>query len=292
MSGYPYLRFAPLDELAVWLALGLGYGEMELDAAPRPVRPELALYLGAVGIDSTLLALPQFELALHADAFAVRLETTDSAPALPPLSVDVQRVRLLLEGRAELGLTEVSRLEPSLELGARYDHGDAENGIGGEVGGELAYVNTALGLNVAARGRYLITHQDSAMQQWGASLALSLAPGRGEGLALSLAPAWGGHDAGQAAAAGAGGQLRGLQPERLELAVGYGLKLGDRGLLTPFGELGLAPETTRMRAGLRLGGADSPAAAAPLEVYVGRDATTQGAADPRYHFGLSASIRA
>ena len=294
VSGYPYVRFSPLDELALWLALGIGYGEMEVDDAPRPVRPELAMYLAAAGIDSTLLSLQHFELALSADAFAARMESAESAPALPALSVDVQRVRLLLEGRAALGLTPVSRLEPSLELGARYDHGDAENGIGGEVGGGLAYVNTALGLNVEARGRYLITHRDSALHQWGASLMVSLAPGRGEGLSLSLAPAWGVaasgvdallHDAGHVAASGAG-------ERQMELAVGYGLKLGDRGLLTPFGELGLAPEATRMRLGLRMGGADSAATAAPLEVYVGRDAATQDAANPNYHFGLNASIRA
>ena len=68
VSGYPYVRFAPLDELAVWLALGIGYGEMELDDAPRPLRPELAMYLAAAGIDSTLLSLQHFELALSADA--------------------------------------------------------------------------------------------------------------------------------------------------------------------------------------------------------------------------------
>ena len=301
VSGHPYVRFAPLDELAVWLALGLGYGEMELDGAPRPVRPAIAMYLGAVGIDSTLLSLRHFELALNADAFAVRMESSDKAPALPALSVDVQRVRLRLQGRAELGLTPVSRIEPSVELGARYDHGDADNGIGGEVGGGMAYVNTDIGLHVEARGRYLITHQDSALHQWGASLSVNLAPGRGEGLSLSLAPAWGVaasgvdallHDAGHEAAAGAGDQVRGLQPDQVDLAAGYGLKVGDRGLLTPFGELGLARDTTRMRAGLRVGGADSAATAAPLEVYVERDASAQDPADARYQFGFSASIRA
>ncbi len=301
VSGYPYVRFSPLDELAVWLALGLGYGEMELDDAPRPVRPEIAMYLAAAGIDSTLLTVQHFRLALSADAFAVRMESSDSAPALPALSVDVQSVRLLLEGHAKLGLTSVSRLEPSLELGARFDGSDSENGIGGEVGGGLAYVNTALGLNVEARGRYLLMHQESALHQWGASLMVSLAPGGGEGLSLSLAPAWGVaasggdaalHDAGQVAASDAEEQLRGLQPDQMDLAVGYGVKVGDRGLLTPFGELGVAREATRMRVGLRLGGAESPAAEAPLEVYVGRDATTQDAANPEYHFGLNASIRA
>ena len=155
-------------------------------------------------------------------------------------------------------------------------------------------------MNVEARGRYLITHEESAFHQWGASLMVSLAPGRGEGLSLSLVSAWGVaasgvdaplHDAGHLAASGAGEQLRGLQPEQMDLAVGYGLKVGDRGLLTPFGELGLAREATRARLGLRLEGADS-SATAPLEVYVGRDATTQDTAAPTHYFGLNASIRA
>ena len=66
----------------------------------------------------------------------------------------------------------------------------------------------------------------------------------------------------------------------MELDVGYGLKVGDRGLLTPFGELGLAREATQML-GLCMGGADSAATAAP-----------QDAGNPKYHFGLAASIRA
>ena len=63
------------------------------------------------------------------------------------------------------------------------------------------------------------------------------------------------------------------------------------GLLTPFGELGPAREATQML-GLCMGGADSAATAAPLEVYVGRDAATQEAENPQYLFGLNASIRA
>ena len=301
VSGHPYLHFAPLEQLAVWVALGLGYGEMELDEDPTPVRPALAMYLAAVGIDGTLLSLQQFELALNADAYAMRMESDETA-ALEALSVDVQRARLMLEGRVAWALSAVSRLEPYLELGARYDHGDAENGIGGELGGGLAFVDTALGLQVGAHGRFLLVHQERAFRQWGAGLEVSLAPGRGEGLSLSLVPTWGVvashvdtllHDGGQVAASGAGERLRSpdWQPDQVDLAFGYGVKVGEDSLLTPFGELGLTRGTSRMRAGLRLGGADAPATAAPLEVYVERDTTTQNPADPQYHLGVSASIR-
>ena len=84
VSGYPYVCFAPLDELAVWLALGIGYGEMELDDTPRPLRPELAMYLAAAGIDSKLLSLQHFRLGL-------RMGGADSAATAAPLEVYVGR---------------------------------------------------------------------------------------------------------------------------------------------------------------------------------------------------------
>ena len=60
--------------------MGIGYGEMELDDAPRPVRPELAMYLAAAGNDSTLLSLePSAATAAPLEVYVGRDAATQDA---------------------------------------------------------------------------------------------------------------------------------------------------------------------------------------------------------------------
>ena len=172
---------------------------------------------------------------------------------------------MILEGSTEWALTPDSRLTPSLELGARWDAGDAETGLGVELGGGLSYTNTRLRLNVDARGRYLLVHEESDYEEWGASLTARTGAGPGgEGLSLSLAPTWGqaasGVDRlwgdGQARRFGGLGQVNSQnlswRPQRLELKLGYGLGT-SQGLLAPFGELSMVEEDVgRVRLGTRL----------------------------------------
>ena len=56
----------------------------------------------------------------------------------------------------------------------------------------VEYAHTRLGSGIEARGRYLLAHQKSAFDEWGASLMLKLDPGEAKrGLWLALAPVWG-----------------------------------------------------------------------------------------------------
>ena len=78
-------------------------------------------------------------------------------------------------------------MSPNVELGVRYDDGDAETGFGMELGGGVRYADAALGLSVETKARALIAHEDGQYQEWGLSGSVSLDPGRlGRGLALRL----------------------------------------------------------------------------------------------------------
>ena len=93
----------------------------------------------------------------------------------------------MLEGRTAWAISEDSHLTPIFEIG-----GKAETGVGTEMGGGVEYAHTMLGLGIEARGRYLLAHQKSAFDEWGASLTLKLDPGADKrGLWLALAPVWG-----------------------------------------------------------------------------------------------------
>ena len=162
-------------------------------------------------------------------------------------------------------MSEHSRLTPSLELGARWDSGDAETGLGAELGGALAYTNTRLGLSMEAGGRYLLTHEEESFEEWGASVSACVSSGSdGTGLALTLTPVWGNAASGVDALWGADGRTRvegmGLatprsaswQPDRLDLGLRYGSDT-PHGLLSPFGEVGLqGSDTYSMRLGTQL----------------------------------------
>lgn len=65
---------------------------------------------------------------------------------------------------------------PRLELGARYDGGDAETGLGLELGGGLAWNAPALGLTLDLSGRTLIAHEDDDFEDRGLSVAFTFDP--------------------------------------------------------------------------------------------------------------------
>ena len=155
------------------------------------------------------------------------------------------RFRLLLEGSYDFKLGEDGVLTPSLEVGLRYDGGDAETGGGLEVGGSVRYAAPIRGLTIVVRVRGLLAHEERDFEEWGVSGSVRLDPGAdGRGLSMRLGSAWG-------AASGdaeslwaqrvAGGLERGdFEPGRsFDAEVAYGLE-ALRGLVTPYTGLSLS----------------------------------------------------
>ena len=143
-------------------------------------------------------------------------------------------MRMMVEGAKEWSLGGHGRLRPKLELGGRWDGGRVETGYGAEVGGGLEYADTRLGIEVEARGRYLLAHRSDGFEERGASLALRFDPGGdGTGLWIALAPRWGAPESGVRSLWGSvpeGGGDAGSSPT-LGLEAGYRFrKPGDMGL--------------------------------------------------------------
>ena len=154
----------------------------------------------------------------------------------------------------------------ALDAGARgrrgWDGGKAETDVGAELGGGFAYAHTKLGLGIEARGQYLLAHQKSAFDEWGASLTPTVDPGADKrGLWLALAPVWGADASqveqmwGSAEVLRAGGETDttpSLSPAQVEFDIGYGLVTQEGlGLLTTDGGLSMMGPHSH---GVRLGG--------------------------------------
>ena len=262
-TGLPYLRVAVNDRLSVWGALGRGSGSMTLgEGDPGSVETDIGMTLGAFGARQELrpsAATEGFRLALRTDLLLVHT-TSDETEALPALSTDVNRLRLMIEGARRWQFDSGVVLTPTVELGLRYDDGDAETGGGLEVGAGLRLENAARGLSAELTGRSLLAHQASELSEWGVGGSLRFEPGGGDrGLSIGLRSTLGAASSGitrlweqQNAAPSA---YRPAAPGSVtEAEVGYGLAvLGSRGSLTPYLGAGLSDRSGEAyRAGARL----------------------------------------
>lgn len=285
-SVHPYLHWSPNQRLSLWGTLGTGQGGASLSDDSGTVDTDLKMFMAAAGTRGALLSLGGINVALKADVFQVRLDT-DGREELPKVQAEASRLRLALEGRSAMALAGGARLTGGAEVGMRVDGGDAKTGVGTELGASVGYVHPA-GLNIVARGRFLLTNGENELDQWGASVEVTLDPGAaGHGLQFKLVPAYGrassGMDALWNSDDGPATLLGSDSGHDLALAarVGYGFELpGPRGVLTPFGEMSLqGGDWRRLRLGAEIGRWRLGRSALALELYgeqdrAGRDRET------------------
>ena len=255
---YPYARYRFSERLSAWGILGHGRGELTLTRQGRSaVETDIEMNMAAFGGRGVLLpavSKGDFELALRSDALLTWTsseETRDLAETEPETS----RLRLTLEVSRAFALNSGASLTPSIEVGLRYDGGDAETGGGAEVGGGLRYAGSGFTIQVNARG--LLAHADSDYKEWGVSSSVRLDPGeRGRGLSMRLGSSWGAPAGGaeqlwrQRSASGLVGSGEFDPGARLDAEVGYGLG-GMGGLLTPYGGMSVSESVQTYRVGSR-----------------------------------------
>ena len=263
-SMHPYVSWSlPRRGLGLWATVGYGRGDVELDDALAGTHSsDMSMRTAAVGASGRLFSSQEMisggttSLRLKGEG-SVALLDIEGRGMISPLTSDVQRLRLALEGSYARTLESGGMLTPSLELGVRHDGGDAVTGLGLELGGSLRYVASTIGLTLAGQGRVLVAHRDDGYEEWSVGGMVRLDPGTDRhGLSLTLTPSWG--DA--AGGGGSFGHLYNQQDEdwlrtpapgvrqagRVDAEIGYGLSgLVARGVVTPFAGLVLASESSR-----------------------------------------------
>ncbi len=197
----PWVSFQANERLTLWGIAGYGEGDITIRPAEGlPVSTDLDWLMTAAGAEGELIASEGLALKLKADGMWVRTRS-DQKPGLKKADTDVTRVRIGLEGSRAIYLsgvgpeqTDAGTLTPKLELGVRYDEGDAETGFGAEVGGGITWVAPNLGLDFSAEGRSLVLHEDGSFRDWGfaASLTYDQAPGSARGMSWRVAHELGG----------------------------------------------------------------------------------------------------
>ena len=186
-SLYPYLSWSSQGGFGIWGLAGAGMGAANVGEQGPTYDADLRMRMGALGVRQKLVG----GLALKADAFAVRMMTDASNGHVAAVTADAQRVRLAPELGGQWTSGSIA-MRTRIEVGGRYDRGDAETGMGAEAGADLGFTHEGSGLSLDARGRMLLIHQDRNFKDWGAAVALRIQP-RSEagGLSFSLEPSWG-----------------------------------------------------------------------------------------------------
>ena len=257
----PYVGWTTPGGVGLWAALGVGWGEAEIDGATaNPVSSDLTQRTLSMGANATVLeragarASGTTRVRMKGQGSLARLEI-DSSGSMAGLRVATRQVRLMLESSHERRLAS-GALIPSFEMGVQHDGGDGTTGTGVETGGGLRYEDPVRGLTVEGRARVLL---GGAHEEWGMGGRVQLDPGaRGHGLSFSLAPKWGETAArvgrlweqgvvGSAVNDGTPGE------PRVAAQIGYGIgAIGGRGVLTPYVGLELSGNASRLRGGGRL----------------------------------------
>ena len=181
-SAHPYLRFSLNDRLSAWTLLGYGKGELTLTHEGGGEKTDIEMKMAALGARGALLASGGFDISARTDALLVKT-SSEGTSEIAETEADVSRLRLVLEGSRPFAFASGTSLTPSVEVGVRRDGGDAERGMGFEMGGAMRYINPSIGLTVEITARRLMAHERSGYSEWGAGGSLQFAPrGSGEGI--------------------------------------------------------------------------------------------------------------
>ena len=288
-AAIPYASLRASERLKLWGAAGFGSGDVTLGTAPgsesgasggQTMQADTEWTMAAAGLRGDLLAPAAGSeggpaLALVADALWARTASKKAA-GLVASDADVTRLRLGLEGSWRVALEGGGSLTPRLELGARHDGGDAETGLGVELGGGVAWAHPSAGLSLDIEGRTLLAHGDGDLTDRGvsASIAFDPDPVTERGPSLSLRQDFGSRSAGGLDALFAPDPLSGRSggdTSRWAAEAAYGLPaFGDRFTVSPHVGLGLSDAARDYTLGLRL---------------------TPGANAPALSFGVKATLR-
>ena len=308
---WPYAGLKLTDRLSISAAAGYGAGELTLTPKSEmdgPFTADLTMAMGAAGLRGEVLVPPPeggLALAVKGDTRFTRTRSKATRDAgggrLEAATGDVWLLRLGVEGsrRFALGADGAgATLTPRFEVGARLDGGDAETGLGADLGAGVTLAAPRHGLMLVLNARGLLAHEASGLRESGASASLAWdpRPATDRGLALTLRQGWGGSPAGGMNALLGRETLAGLAADdngdtpgagRLEAELGYGIPaLGGALTATPHLGIGLSDTARDYRLGWRLKSARKGAAGFEL----GLDATRREAAGDDAEHGLAARL--
>ena len=261
----PYASWTWAAGSSIWASAGFGSGEVEVADAEISNAETADSRQGtlAIGANVRLLRFSSSSamktLDLKSEAWQSKMEVDANGSLVDDATVNVNRVRVLLEGAYGKHLAGGGSLTPFVELGLRSDGGDGRTGLGVELGGGLRFAQPSAGLRIEGRGRTLLAHGGD-VDEWGVGGSIGFTPGEGgRGMSFELGSSSGSIASGMQRIwsdrdMAPGTSAFDIAP-RLHSQFGYGLDVRG-GLLRPYGGMelsGPAGVSTRIGTQYRVG---------------------------------------
>ena len=197
LSFHPYGGWTPLPGLNLWAIGGYGFGEVTIkDDAAGSQLSDVQAYSGSFGASAErdLEANSVFPgittVRVKAQTSIAMMEVEDNGDMISGLMTEAYQQRVSMEVSHTCIVCENRYVIPTVEIGLRNDAGDGETGNGLEIGGEVEYRATDLGLRVLVNGRWLAVHSGE-LEEWGVGGSVRFEPGARQGFWMSITPEWG-----------------------------------------------------------------------------------------------------
>ena len=196
----PYFSYQLTPRTKTWTAIGRGAGEIDVQEALGPIyQSDVTWTMIAGGFRSDLWsgnAVGAPKLVLVSENFQARTKSEETLELMAS-DTEVSQSNLGLEGSWRLHLGGSGYLQPKLQLGARYDGGEAENGFGVDVSGGIAMNLPALGLAIDIESQTLVVHAEESLRdsQFALSVAVDPTYDSLKGPSLTVRKEFGGHQA-------------------------------------------------------------------------------------------------
>ena len=186
---YPYAGYRVTQRFSVWGLGGIGRGGLTVTPqSGMSTQADLGLVMAAAGARSLLVSAANgLNVAFETDGFWVRT-ASDAAPGLLASQADAKGLRLGLESSYRVALKNGGRLTPKFDIGLRYDGGDAQNGLGMDMGAGLLWSTPLPDLSAEIVVRRVLAHEAPGFNDWSVSglVRYDPSPSSERGLSASL----------------------------------------------------------------------------------------------------------
>ncbi len=297
-AAIPYGSLKVSERLNLWGAAGYGNGEVTVKTEQDRYSTDSTWTMAAAGLRGELLEAPTNgggALAVTSDALWTRTSSGKTSELAASRS-GVTRFRLGLEASYRAVLTDAESLTSKLEVGVRHDGGDAETGLGFELGGGIVWDAPVRGLLIDISGRTLISHENDDLKDRGISAQMTYdpAPATQRGPSLSLRQEFGSRSSGGLDALFTSTSLqKGTTSEarsRWVMDAAWGFSAFDgRFTASPQISLGLAAGTRDYSVGWQL----TPEGASATDLSLGLKATRRESTTdaPKHAVGFEFTVR-
>ncbi len=272
----PYVLWTAETGSSLWGSVGRGSGTLKMTINSGEVETDAELTMLAAGAKTASSLAGGVEYSMRVDYFQTEM-AVERVEGFNELSAEASRFRVALEGTAARTLGGGGASSSSLELGARMDSGDGEEGIGADIAVDLRYLSPGGGLELIGYTGVLLLHQQEGFSEWGAGLGISYTTGReGRGTRLSLEPTWNAPRTGVAETMWGAQNLDGYPSSNagaaMKMRLGYGAgALRDRALVTMYGETDAGGDSRRLRLGVEMHGLAGPLERLSIDIYGERE---------------------